>query len=294
MNRLDYRQTSSKLVEFDFNDDPVSGSAIVARRAVLWPLSAAFGTEFPNPTLAARLVLLQWRDLVKRLAEAGFDKLTKFTQQTLCGNCFPSTVCSPTRPLTFVCRYAFCPWCHSRKVERLAEKLGFDDSERFHRLLDQRQAFIAVYNSSIGLDACRHLLSDHLQHEAASCRALVRANRETLHAAYWQVTPVPSKFPTGELSVEVQTRFLGIKEPDKRILLHPANWVFWDVQQNTEEKLSAAVSCAAGYPVELMTGATSAARIALEARDGKRLSEFSGAFYGAPENETAAAVDGPV
>lgn len=290
-SRLEYKINMSKLVNFDFDDDAVSGAAVLARRAVLWPLSKALGTTHPDPVLAAKLVLFNWRALVKNLSGLGPSGFVDYKGQMLHSNCYPSMVCSKTRPLSMVCRYVCCPWCHGRRAQKLAEKAGFNDSTLFGALTYDMICFLAEHRTSVlAFDASSEAsiegLRAHLDTEATVCRALVRANKG-LKAAFWQVTCDPAQTPAGDPCWDVCARMFGLRQPDKVILPRPQNWHFWDLSVNTPEKVGAALARAASYPTGLLTGDPTLASAALTARLGLRLFEFSGYFRGADSYKSA-------
>src|SRR6516165_7383729 len=106
-----------------FNNEPVAQSAVVARRAVLWPLSKELGTTHAQAALSATLVLKAWRDRVVDLAVTDYAPVQKFVRRTICFNCCPSMVRSEG-PKTIPCHDHACPWCYGRRVERLSKLIG--------------------------------------------------------------------------------------------------------------------------------------------------------------------------
>jgi hypothetical protein len=57
----------------NFNDLPVSQSAIVARRAVLWPLAKELGTNYAQADFCASFVLRAWQQRVVDLAVTDYS-----------------------------------------------------------------------------------------------------------------------------------------------------------------------------------------------------------------------------
>ena len=118
-----------------FNDEPVAQSAVVARRAVLWPLSKELGTTHAQADFCASVLLKAWHQRVVDLAVADYSPLLRhYYRRLLYTNCMPSMV-RYTGPKTLVCHDAACPWCFGRRSERLGELMGLDDKARFARLL---------------------------------------------------------------------------------------------------------------------------------------------------------------
>jgi hypothetical protein len=135
-----------------FNDEPVAQSAVVARRAVLWPLSKELGTTHAPAALSATLVLKAWRDRVVDLAVTDYAPVQNFVRRTICFNCCPSMVRSEG-PKTIPCHDHACPWCYGRRVERLSKLIGLDDKSKFDRLFKRHVPVITRRESVVRSDA---------------------------------------------------------------------------------------------------------------------------------------------
>jgi len=119
-------------IGFEFTNDPVTPACELARTAVLDPIAKALGVESDQPQKVAQVVLMRWRNRLVELRDLGWKPLQETTNWLAALNCSPATVqCSVASSIQ--CQHTICPWCHTRRIVRLLDRIGYGDRENFFK-----------------------------------------------------------------------------------------------------------------------------------------------------------------
>jgi hypothetical protein len=267
-----------RVLDFDYTEDAVAVSALSARRAVLWLLSKEAGTTHPELKASARKVRQLWTERLNDLATTALPRYANRRLRLAMANCLPSTVRTVPGPTKLSCaNTAICPWCYSRRVQLLGNRLGLDDGERRLAVLTERRLLTAEHHLLIGARDGLPLRAE-LQHEAATCRALCRASR--LAGVFWHITAEPGMLPAGDPAFVVRTRMLCVLGPGQTLPLRPEGWGVWDVPDTSQERVASSLEYVTTYPVGLLVGDLDVTVQVLAAREGLRLAECCGLLRG--------------